>query len=155
MSKRKTYTELISLPTFKERFEYLKLGGTVGGLTFGPNRWINQRLYHSGLWIDFKRQIILRDDGCDLACSDRVIDGEIEWNGSVKRAKRPIYIHHLNPVNDEDILFKRPCVFDPENVVCCSFETHEAIHYGDYGLLSDLDLVVRTPNDTIPWRKTP
>lgn len=151
----KSYSELMALNTFRERFEYLKIGGRVGDLTFGPNRYINQRLYHSTRWLHFKDEMRIRDDGCDLGIRDRVIDGYVPIIGAEgkKRVKEPIYLHHINPVSDEDILYERPCVFDPENVICCSRMTHEAIHYGDYGLLEGYELVERFPNDTIPWRR--
>ena len=149
---RRTYSELMSLPTFEERFEYLKLNGRVGELTFGPNRIINQRLYHGNEWKVLKDELIIRDDGCDLACPDRILNGVVLINGVYKDIKQPIYLHHLNPIKDEDILQSRPCVFDPENLVCVSFSTHEAIHYGDYSLLKGFELITRKPNDTIPWR---
>ena len=150
----KTYSELMKLKTFKERFEYLKIGGRVGDLTFGPNRYINQRLYHSLRWAHFKDEMLIRDNGCDLAIPDRVIDGSIAQVGSdgKYRLKEPVYLHHINPVTDEDILFENPAVFDPENVICCSRLTHEAIHYSDYSLLDGYELVERFPNDTAPWR---
>lgn len=148
----KTYSKLITFPTFEERYEYLRIGGRVGDLTFGPNRFINQRLYRSQEWKDFKREMIIRDCGCDLAMEDRVIDGIIRIDGRDVEVHAPVYLHHINPITDEDILYGSPKVFDPENVVCCSFDTHEAIHYGDYGLLKGLDLVERKPNDHIPWR---
>lgn len=150
---KKTYSELIKLRTFKERYEYLKIGGRVGELTFGPNRFINQRLYHGERWKILKAEIIIRDMGCDLGCDDRVIDGDIEVNGVWRHVKRPIYLHHINPVSDEDILYEKPNVYDPNNLICCSFETHQAIHYGSFDLLADTELIERTPNDTIPWKK--
>lgn len=150
---RKTYTELMTFSTFEERYNYLRLGAKVGNLTFGPNRFINQRLYHSDYWADFKREMIIRDLGCDLACKDRVLDGPIWINGKQVDVHQPIYLHHINPIDDEDILYGRHCVLDPDNVICCSFATHEAIHYGSYALLSDSELIERKPNDTIPWRK--
>lgn len=150
--KKRTYTELMTFPTFKERYEYLKLQGNVGTLTFGPDRYINQRLYHSVDWLEFRQKIILRDMGCDLGCEDRVIDGTIFVNGRPVKIRNPVTLHHINPLDDEDILYLRPCVFDPENVICCSDATHKAIHYGSYNLLSDSDLIIRKPNDTIPWR---
>lgn len=149
----RTYSELMSLPTFEERFEYLKIGGRVGEFTFGPNRFLNQRVYHSEEWKWFKKEIIIRDNGCDLGMEDRVIDGAIYIGGKRIEVHEPIYVHHLNPLTDEDILYGKPCVLDPENVICCSFATHEAIHYGDYRLLKDMELVIRKPNDTIPWRR--
>jgi hypothetical protein len=150
----KTYSELIKLKTFRERFEYLKIGGRVGDLTFGPNRYINQRLYHSIRWAHFKDEMRIRDNGCDLGILDRVIDGYVPTIGSdgKKKVEEPIYLHHINPITDEDILFEHPSVFDPENVICCSRATHQAIHYGDYSLLEGYELIERFPNDTIPWR---
>lgn len=135
----KTYSELILLPTFKERFDYLKLDGVVGRETFGFDRYANQALYKSPEWRKTRRDIILRDKGCDLAIPDRVIFGKI-------------LIHHINPISIDDILNRDPKVFDPENLICVQFETHNAIHYGDEGLLF-LGLQERKPNDTCPWRK--
>jgi hypothetical protein len=152
MKKNKTYTELMTLPTFEERYEYLRLNGTVGTMTFGPDRFINQRLYHSADWLEFRQEIILRDMGCDLGCPDRIIDGVIWVNGKPIKIHNPVTIHHINPVDDEDILYMRHCVLDPDNVICCSAATHKAIHYGSYSLLADSTPIVRTPNDTIPWR---
>lgn len=128
----------MELPTFEERFEYLKLGGKVAQSTFGFNRYLNQALYRSPEWKEFRNQIIIRDNGCDLAIPDRMIG-------------RRILIHHLNPIRVEDIVKRRHCVFDPENAVCVSFMTHEAIHYGDDSLLI-LVPEERRPNDTCPWR---
>lgn len=132
------YSEMIKLPTFKERFEYLKLGGKVGDVTFGHERYLNQILYSSRDWKDFRREIIIRDDGCDLA-----------FDGMYVRGK--ILIHHINPISKRDILDRSSIIFDPENVICVSHRTHEAIHYSDASLLPE-DYVPRKPNDTIPWR---
>lgn len=134
----KRYSKLIELPTFEERFEYLRLNGVVSELTFGHNRYLNQDFYQSKEWQQFRRDVILRDDGCDLACPDRQLE-------------RGIIIHHLNPITVSDILEMSPSVFDFENVVCVSHKTHNAIHYGDSnGIVKDY--VERKPNDTIPWR---
>lgn len=132
------YSKLITMDNFLDRFEYLKLGGVVGKSTFGSNRYLNQILYRSYDWKKFRREIILRDDGCDLADPDREIDGII-------------IVHHINPITIDDVKNRRHCVFDPENVVCVSHTTHEAIHYGDDTLLMK-GPVVRRPGDTIPWR---
>lgn len=129
---------MIKLPTFNERFEYLKLGGRVGDITFGHDRYLNQVLYGSRDWKDFRREIIIRDNGCDLA-----------YDGMIVRGK--ILIHHINPISKKDILERSSMIFDPENVVCVSHRTHEAIHYSDASLLPE-DYVPRRPNDTIPWR---
>ena len=134
----KTYAELSSISSFEKRFEYLKLTGTVGKETFGFKRWINQEFYHSKKWLYFRDQIIIRDNGCDLGIPGRSIYG-------------PVYIHHLNPITYEDILEQRPCVYDPENAICTSSRTHNAIHYGDSNLLL-LSPIERVVNDTCPWK---
>lgn len=134
----KTYSELIQIPTFKERFEYLKLSGTIGKETFGFKRWANQDFYHSFQWLKFRDKIIIRDGGCDLGVSGFEIYG-------------PIIIHHLNPITYDDILSLAPCVFDPNNVICTKLDTHNAIHYGD-GSLFTYSPIERSKNDTCPWR---
>lgn len=134
----RSYSKLIQLPTFEERYEYLKLDGVVGKDTFGFNRWVNQFLYTSSEWRYTRRNIILRDDGNDLACKDFEICGKI-------------LIHHLIPITEEDIINRSPIIFDPENLISTSLNTHNAIHYGDKTLLSK-GPVVRKKNDTCPWR---
>lgn len=134
----KTYSELIKLQTFEERFEYLKLDGLVGHETFGGHRYLNQALYQTLEWRHTRNEVIYRDLGLDLAHEDRPINGSI-------------YIHHINPITIEDILEKRPCVFDLENLVCASFRTHNAIHYGTENILVK-DLVIRRKDDTCLWR---
>lgn len=134
----KTYSELITLPTFIERFRYLKLGGLVGKETFGFDRYLNQTLYRSVEWKRFRRDIILRDMGMDLACDDYEIVGKI-------------MVHHIDPLTIQDIVRRDPKIFDPENVICTSMNTHNAIHYGDESLLIT-EPIVRTKNDTCPWR---
>lgn len=135
----KTYSELIKLPTFLERYRYLRLNGSVGKSTFGYDRYLNQILYHSGDWKPFRRDIIIRDNGCDLGCEGFKIHGLI-------------LVHHIVPITVEDILNRDPKVFDPENVISTSHNTHNAIHYGDESLLV-LGPVTRSPNDTCPWKK--
>ena len=137
----KTYTELITLPTFEERYQYCKLKAGVGDATFADQRYLNQVLYSSPEWRRVRRDVIARDEGCDLAHPDRPI---------VKK----IYIHHLNPITIEDILKRRESIFDPENLICVSFDTHQAIHYGDEKLLIPSKPTERTPNDTCPWKIT-
>lgn len=138
-TKIKSYSELIKLPTFLDRFNYLKIGGAVGKMTFGHDRYLNQVLYNSDEWKRFRRGIILRDNGCDLACEGREI---------YERA----IVHHLNPITVEDVLRRDPMIFDPENVITTWLRTHNAIHYGDESLLY-LDPVERTINDTCPWKR--
>lgn len=133
------YSELVEIPTFEGRFEYLNLNGKVSEATFAGHRYLNQVLYSSSEWRRFRRRIILRDDGCDLAHEDYPMYGGI-------------YIHHLNPLTIDDIIERRACVFDPENVVCCSFQTHNAIHYGTLESSGVCIIVERKPNDTCPWR---
>lgn len=140
MKMNRTYSELITLPTFVERFKYLKLDGSIGRETFGFKRWINQELYHSDKWLKFRDKIIIRDNGCDLGVPGYDIYGSI-------------LIHHLNPVTYEDILCQNSCVFDPENAICTRLKTHNAIHYGDDSLLI-VSPIERSPNDTCPWKKS-
>ena len=134
----RTYSELITIPTFEERFEYLQLKGSVGKDTFGYDRYLNQVLYRSPEWKRLRNQIIIRDDGCDLAC-----DGYDIYD--------KVLIHHLNPITVEDVLTRSRKVFDPDNLVCVSHSTHNAIHYGDMDLLVT-GPIIRTKNDTCPWR---
>ena len=134
----RTYSELITIPTFEERFEYLQLKGSVGKDTFGYDRYLNQVLYRSPEWKRLRNQIIIRDGGCDLAC-----DGYDIYD--------KVLIHHLNPITVEDVLARSRKVFDPDNLVCISHSTHNAIHYGDVALLVT-GPIIRTKNDTCPWR---
>ena len=134
----KTYSELITIPTFEERFEYLQLKGSVGKDTFGYDRHLNQVLYRSPEWKRLRNQIIIRDCGCDLACDGYDVYGKV-------------LIHHLNPITVEDVLARSRKVFDPDNLVCVSHNTHNAIHYGDVDLLVT-GPIIRTKNDTCPWR---
>ena len=134
----KSYSELIKIPTYEERFEYLKLDGIIGKDTFGYDRYLNQALYNSPDWRRLRRQIIIRDNGCDLAFEGYTICGKI-------------LIHHINPITMDDIVNKRSIVFDPENLICVTHNTHNAIHYGDVNLLITSP-IERTANDTCPWR---
>lgn len=134
----KTYSELITLPTFEERFEYLQLKGTVGQETFGFDRYLNQILYNSKEWKHLRNKIIVRDNGCDLALEGFEIHGQI-------------LIHHINPITIEDVIKRRETIFDPENLVCATHNTHNAIHYGDKSLLIT-GPVERRANDTCPWK---
>lgn len=135
----KTYSELIAIPTFIERFRYLRIGGAIGAETFGYDRHLNQTLYRSTEWKRFRRDIIVRDLGCDLGIEDYEIIGKI-------------MVHHINPITVEDVLRRNPMIFDPENVICTSMNTHNAIHYGDESLLM-LEPIERTKNDTCPWKR--
>ena len=145
----RTYSELITLPTFEERYFYLRLDGEVGKETFGYDRYINQMLYNSGKWRRFRDGIIVRDNGCDLAHEDYEIKSWIDENGKAKHEK--IIIHHINPITLEDILRDHPKIYDPENVITTTFHTHNAIHYGDESLLITAP-IERSRNDTCPWR---
>lgn len=135
----KTYSELVRLPTFEERFEYLKLKGSVGKDTFGHDRYLNQVFYTSQEWRRLRDEIIIRDNGCDLGVEGREIGGKV-------------YIHHLNPLGVNDILTHSEYLMNPEYLICTSFETHNAIHYGDINLLPR-DPIERKRNDTCPWRR--
>ena len=135
----KTYSELIQLPTFEERFQYLKLSGGVGKETFGFDRYLNQNFYRSAAWKRVRDQVIVRDNGCDLGIDDRIIYGKI-------------LIHHMNPINDRDILDLTDILLNPEYLICVSHLTHNAIHYSDESLLPR-EPIVRFKNDTCPWKR--
>lgn len=137
MNSRK-YSELITIPTFSERYRYLKLEGLVGKATFGYDRYLNQILYTSDEWKLFRRDVILRDKGYDLACEGFEICGKI-------------LIHHIDPITVEDVINRHPKIFDLENVISTSLNTHNAIHYGDESLLIT-GPIERTMNDTCPWK---
>lgn len=137
-AKRKSYSELIKLPTFMERFRYLKLQGRVAEETFGIDRYINQKLYHSKEWYNVCNRVLIRDHGCDLAMDGRDIFDQ------------PL-IHHINPISLKDILERSPEVFNLENLITVSKSTHNAIHYGDESLMQ-MDIQERRPNDTCPWK---
>lgn len=138
-SNIKTYSELIQIPSFIERYRYLRLGGKAGEITFGNERYLNQVFYRSPEWKRFRREILIRDEGCDLGVEGYSIIGT------------PI-IHHLNPITMDDITNRTEAILDPENVITVSIRTHNAIHYGDEELLTIDDIIERKPNDTIPWR---
>lgn len=135
----RTYTELIRIPTFEERFEYLKLNGRVGSDTFGFDRWMNQILYRSYKWRKLRDGLIVRDNGCDLAHEGYPISGRI-------------IIHHMNPITPEQVEKDDPEIYNPEFLICTANITHEAIHYGDSSLLPK-PIIERRPGDTCPWRK--
>lgn len=135
---RRTYSELVQLPTFTERVRYLLLDGTVAAPTFGANRYLNQKLYHSADWQRVRRLVIIRDGGNDLGVEGYSIEGAI-------------LIHHINPITEEMILNADPEIFNLDNLILTTRNTHNIIHYGDAGLIKE-DWEPRTPNDTIPWR---
>lgn len=134
----RTYSELIQIDDFFERFNYLKLNGSVGIETFGFDRHLNQAFYRSKAWKAVRREVIIRDDGFEMAHPDYEISGRV-------------YIHHMNPIKQRDILDRSDLLMNPEYLVCVSHILHEAIHYGDESLLPK-DFIERKPNDTIPWR---
>ena len=134
----RTYSELVSLPTFKERYEYLRLNGSVGLDTFGFDRYLNQEFYRSKEWKSIRDQVIIRDNGCDLGVDGYEIYGRI-------------VIHHMNPILQTDILDRTQLLLDPDYLICTTHATHNAIHYGDDGLLPR-EPVERTRNDTCPWK---
>lgn len=135
----KSYRELIQISSFDERYRYLKIGATVGDVTFGGRRSLNQLLYKMPEWRRIRNYVIERDKACDLAHPDFEINDQ------------PAYIHHINPITIDDILERRDCVFDMNNLITTTFNTHQAIHYGDEGILPSLP-IEREPGDTIPWR---
>ena len=134
----RTYNELMLLPTFEERFKYLKLSGRVGEETFGFDRWLNQKFYRSAEWKHLRDQVIIRDNGCDLGVEGREIYGKI-------------LIHHMNPISKKDILERTDLLLNPMYLISVTKQTHDAIHYSDDSILMK-DPIVRSRNDTCPWR---
>ena len=134
----RTYSELITFPTFEERFKYLQLKGIVGEKTFGFNRYLNQLFYKDPEWLSVRDKVILRDNGCDLGMEDRAVGSRI-------------LVHHMNPITKEDILSRSDYLLNPEYLICTMKNTHDAIHYGDESL-SFKNPVERRRNDTCPWR---
>lgn len=135
----RTYSELIQLPTFEERFRYLKLSNKIGETTFGFDRYINQKFYTSLEWRRVRDQVIFRDNGCDLGIEGREIYGKV-------------LIHHMNPITLDDIRNVTDILMNPEYLICVTHETHNAIHYGDEHLLMK-EPIIRTKNDTCPWKR--
>lgn len=135
----KTYSELLKLPSFSERFDYLRTGSIVGDPTFGMERYLNQTFYRSKEWMAVRRDVIIRDNGCDLGLEGYAISGSI-------------IVHHMNPITIEDIETRNPKILNPEFLICVSDMTHKAIHYGDGNFLPRT-FVERKPNDTCPWKQ--
>ena len=134
----RTYSELIRFSTFEERFKYLSLDGQVGEETYGFDRWMNQAFYRSQEWKQIRNHVIVRDSGCDLGILGREI-------------RERIIVHHMNPIMIHDIQFATEYLLNPEFLICTTHNTHQAIHYGDERLLIS-EPIVRTPNDTCPWK---
>lgn len=136
----RTYSELIKIPDFLGRYNYLKCTSYIGQETFGFDRWLNQVFYKSPEWRRLREIVIVRDGGCDLGIEDRLITGRI-------------VIHHINPIRKEDIVNRNlDSILNAEYLICCSHNTHEAIHYGNESILTPDKIPERKPNDTIPWR---
>jgi hypothetical protein len=138
MTKTKRYSELKLLPTFQERLDYLKLKGSVGLDTFGFDRYLNQTFYRSPEWKRLRDEIIIRDEGCDLGVPGYEIFDRI-------------YIHHMNPISQSDLMDRNPDIMNPEFLICVSHRTHNAIHYGTEDILP-MEPIIRTRNDTCPWK---
>lgn len=135
----RSYSELIRIPTFEERLKYLQIKALVGDPTFGSRRYLNQEFYHSYEWKKFRDLIIVRDNGCDLACSERLLENDL-------------VIHHINPLSlDAMIHGDYSMALDPENAVLTSDRTHRAIHYGIKNDCS-FHIIERKPFDTCPWK---
>lgn len=139
MKMIRTYSELITFPTFEERYRYLRLEGKVGEDTFGFDRWLNQSFYKDPEWRAIRDKIIIRDNGCDLGIPGREVYSRI-------------IVHHMNPITKDDILSRSAFLLNPEYLICTVKNTHDAIHYGDEGLLIKAP-IERTKNDTCPWRR--
>lgn len=138
MTMSRLYSELIRIPSFIGRYEYLRLGGVVGKDTFGFDRYLNQELYTSREWRSARDVVIIRDNGCDMGVPGYEIGGRV-------------IIHHMNPLSLNDIKYRNPDIFNPRYLICVSDKTHNAIHFGDSSLLPK-DPVQRHPGDTCPWK---
>lgn len=135
----RSYSELIKLRTFQERFDYLRLRGTVGRSTFGYDRWLNQRFYTSREWKLVRDEVIARDEALDLAMPDYEIYSDI-------------VVHHMNPMVVAEVRDGDASILDPEYLITTTHQTHNAIHYGDGDLLPRL-VVERRPGDTALWHR--
>ena len=139
-STRKSYSEMMKLPTYEERLKYLSLNGNIGDMTFGGHRYLNQKFYSSKEWRKLRRDIIFRDNCCDLGCEGREIG-------------RGALVHHINPITVDDVINRRKSVLDPENLITVSRKTHELITYGrEADVNSSHSFSERKRNDTCPWR---
>lgn len=137
----RTYSELITIPSFEERYKYLRIGGKIGDETFGFDRYLNQKFYKSDEWLEVRDFVIVRDMGCDLGIAGRKIPDGVR-----------IIVHHMNPIDINDVINRTKYLLDPEYLITTVKRTHDAIHYGtDYSILDQL-FVERTPNDTCPWK---
>ena len=137
MTKHRTYTELVKIASFEERFDYLKLSGSVGFETFGFDRYLNQNFYRSSKWKSIRNFVIVRDYGCDLGVDGYEIHSQI-------------LVHHMNPIGPRDILNGEEWITDPEYLITTTHDTHNAIHYGDRNLLVRHPQP-RAPGDTKLW----
>lgn len=133
----RSYSELRRYNTWDDRFAYLLLGGQVGYATFGFDRHINQKFYSSYEWKRVRDDVIVRDNGCDLG-----IFGHEIHSG--------ILIHHINPMDLDDILHGEEWILNPEYLVTTTHNTHNAIHYGVEKLHPKV-VVERNPGDTKLW----
>lgn len=136
----KSYSDLIKLPDYQSRLDYLYIGGVIGDETFGSSRWLNQRLYTSNEWRRTRDNIIIRDNGCDLGIQGCYLPSRL------------IIVHHINPITEDDIVHMRPILFDPENLISVSKKSHRYIHYGIVNPETTI-IIERTPNDTCPWKR--
>lgn len=130
--------DLQKLETFEDRFEYLRCNAPVASETFGYDRWLNQKFYRSRVWKNARDITIIRDNGCDLGVPGYEIQGRI-------------YIHHMNPITVDDIIDENPDIANPNYLICVSFETHQALHYGDINSLPSNQVIERLPGDTTLW----
>ena len=135
----RSYSELITIPEFEDRFRYLHLKGSVGRPTFGFERWLNQRFYTSREWRQLRHHIIARDEAMDLG-----VDGY--------EIRTKIIIHHMNPMETDDIVHAEESIMDPEFLITTTLRTHNAIHYGDERQLPRPFVVERRQGDTTLWR---
>jgi hypothetical protein len=133
----RTYSELSTLKTMEERFEYLRIGGVIGESTFGLERFVNQSFYKSLEWRQIRDYVLARDLGNDMGLPDLPVRGNY-------------YIHHMNPLTMDDFEMGSSNLLDPEGLITCGLVSHNAIHFGDISLLPK-PYVERRPGDTRDW----
>lgn len=139
MRHDKTYSDLLRLETFEDRFKYLEIGGRIGIESFGYDRYLNQIFYSSYEWLKVRDKVIIRDNGMDLGVDGYPINGKI-------------IVHHINPITIDDVLERNPDIFNLDYLISCALQTHNALHYGDESYLNRFIVNERKPNDTTPWR---
>lgn len=131
----KTYSELVSLATFEQRLNYLKLDEKRNEETKRA-RNLKQSFYRTKEWKQLRDHIIVRDNGCDMGLPKVYINSKI-------------IVHHIIPIKEKDILNHTNLLISPDNLICVCYDTHKRIHYNISDVFISLE---RKPYDTSPWK---